>query len=111
MAQSSPEKRTPRSTSELPLVKGFAVTVVCRHCGLKYRANPQTAVCPKCQCRGNKPLDPKNLAIFAILPPWGLVRSLILTRSTPWAAMQGFLATAGGSAVYLAIYLASKHII
>lgn len=102
--RTSRSKSTPSRNQEP--TGGFQVAIRCRHCYLKYSANPWTARCPKCKCPANKPLKMKTQLLYAALPPYGLFQGLMLKKEAPLAGFQALGATLVGAAIYTAVYFA-----
>ena len=83
----------------------WMANIRCRHCGLKYRANPNEARCPKCNCAANKPLPFEQKLIGLVLPPLALIIGLTFLSHSPRAAFHSFVAGGIGAAVWVCFLL------
>lgn len=89
----------------------FTVAVRCRHCGLKYRAHPTKAQCPKCKCPANRPLPTKMLLLSGMVPPFSLIQAFLSRKEAPLAAFQALLSGIVGSSTYGLAYLIITRLI
>ena len=80
------------------------VAIRCRHCDLRYNAIATDAICPKCKCPANRPLDMRSRYLCCLIPPVGFIRAALLWTGTPLAAMQALQSGVIGSAGYLVLW-------
>lgn len=79
---------------------GRLAKIKCSFCGNTFYEIPRDAVCRKCNRPANRPLSlPLRIAAL-LLPPIGLVYSLIIRSHSPIASNQGILFSLGGCALY-----------
>lgn len=90
-------------------VKG-AIRIKCGYCSNDFSAVPRNAVCLKCKRPANNPLAwPLMLLCLAVFPA-GLLTSLIMRRSQPYAASQAMIFSIVGAVIWAALYfLVLRH--
>ena len=80
------------------------MAIRCRHCDLRYSAVATDAICPKCKCPANRPLDMRSRYLFCLVPPVAFVRAALMWTGTPLAAIQALQSGIIGSAGYLVLW-------
>ena len=96
----SPQKVARSSASS---VKG-ATIIRCGYCENVFSAVPRKAVCLKCKRPANRPLFWPLMLLSVACFPAGLLTSLLLRKSQPYAASQAVLFSVVGAAIWMAIY-------
>lgn len=98
-----PQRKRVRPASPAA-VKG-ATTIKCGHCQNVFSAVPRDAVCLKCKRPANKPLFWPLILLSLLCFPAGLLTSVLLRRSQPYAASQALLISVVGAIAWVALYL------
>ena len=81
-----------------------ATIIHCGHCQNIFSAVPRNAVCLKCKRPANQSLMwPLMLLCLACFPA-GLLTSVLLRKSRPYAASQALLLSVAGALLWGAIY-------
>ena len=81
-----------------------ASSIKCRFCGNTFLAQPEEAVCKKCGCPANRPLNARWRAASLLVPPVGIANAAVMRPHSPLAAKQGLIFSGIGIIVYGGLY-------
>ncbi len=103
-AMSSRNEGRKRIPSAPAVSKKGAVTITCGYCKNTFVAVPRDAVCLKCKRPANRPLSALDMLLSLLIFPYGLLKSVLIRPSYPYAARQALLISLVGAAVWAAVY-------